>query len=110
MAEVGAKSGGAQSLAEGAEGKAGNSNLRWILTECTQVASRPSPGLRRIFCRIQRKHGTKVAVIAVARTLLEIDFNVLTKEEDFSEVKAFPANQTLKIKKNTRYASNLAIS
>ena len=90
--------------------KAGNAYIRWILTECAQVASRHSPGLRKIFCRIQRKHGTKVAIIAVARTLLEVIFNVLTKGEEFREVKAFPAYQNLEIKKNTRYASQKSIS
>lgn len=90
--------------------KAGNSYIRWILTECAQVASRHSPGLRRIFCRIQRKHGTKVAMIAVARTMLEIVFNVLTKGEEFSESKAFPMIQSLKVRKNTRDASQVTIS
>jgi transposase len=69
--------------------KAGNAYMRWILTECAQVASRHSPGLRRIFGKIQRRHGTKVAIIAVARRLLEIVFNVLSKQEEFSETKAF---------------------
>ena len=90
--------------------KAGNAYIRWILTECAQVASRHSPGMRKVFCRIQRKHGTKVAIIAVARTLLEVVFNVLTKGEEFSEIKAFPAAQILRIRKKSRYASNLAIS
>ena len=90
--------------------KAGNANMRWILTECAQVASRHSPGLRKIFCRIQRRHGTKVSIIAVARTLLEIVFNVLTKQEEYSEIKAFPTGQSLKIRKKSRYASNLTIS
>lgn len=90
--------------------KAGNANMRWILTECAQVASRHSPGIRKVFCRIQRKHGTKVAIIAVARTLLEVVFNVLTKGEEFSEVKAFPVNQNIKIRKKSRHASFLAIS
>ena len=84
--------------------KAGNSYIRWILTECAQVASRHSPGLRRIFCKIQRKRGTKVAIIAVARRLLEIVFAVLAKKEEFSEVKAFPS-----IKKS-RYVSYLSTS
>jgi transposase len=82
--------------------KAGNAYMRWILTECAQVASRHSPGLRKLFCRIQRRHGTKVAIIAVARRLLEIVFCVLTKEEEFSEVKAFP--------NFSRHASYLPIS
>ena len=90
--------------------KAGNSYIRWILTECAQVASRHSPGLRKIFCRIQRRHGGKVAVIAVARRMLEIVFVVLTKREEFSEIKAFPTAQVLKIRKKSRYASKLSIS
>lgn len=90
--------------------KAGNAYIRWILTECAQVASRHSPGLRRIFFRIQRRHGTKVAIIAVARTMLEIIFNVLSKEEEFNEIKAFPVAQVLRIRKKSRYASNLSIS
>ncbi|MBI5699340.1 IS110 family transposase [Candidatus Saganbacteria bacterium] len=82
--------------------KAGNAYMRWILTECAQVASRHSPGLRRIFCRIQRRHGGKVAVIAVARRMLEIVFAVLSRKEEFSETKAFP--------KLSRYASKLSTS
>jgi transposase len=90
--------------------KAGNIYIRWILTECAQVASRHSPGLRKIFCRIQRRHGAKVAIIAVARTMLEIVFNVLSKGEEYSEIKAFPTTQVLRIRKKSRYASNLSIS
>lgn len=82
--------------------KAGNAYMRWILTECAQVAIRHSPGLGKIFGRIQRKHGGKVAVIAVARRMLGIVFDVLTKRVEFSEIKAFP--------KLSRYASKLAIS
>lgn len=82
--------------------KAGNAYMRWILTECAQVAIRHSPGLGKIFGRIQRKHGGKVAVIAVARRMLGIVFDVLVKRIEFSEVKAFP--------KLSRYASNLPIS
>ncbi|MCX5725749.1 MAG: IS110 family transposase [Candidatus Saganbacteria bacterium] len=70
--------------------KAGNAYMRWILTECAQVAIRHSPGLGKIFGRIQRKHGGKVAVIAVARRMLGIVFDVLAKRIEFSEVKAFP--------------------
>jgi transposase len=82
--------------------KQGNCYIRWILTECAQVASRHSLGLRRIFIKIQRKHGSKVAIIAVALRLLEIVFDVLTKGEAYSETKAFP--------KLSRYASNLTTS
>lgn len=85
--------------------KVGNAYIRWILTECAQVASRHSPGLRRKYCKIQRKRGGKVAVIATARKLLEIVFNVLTKREAFIEAKAFPM-----IANKSRYASFLTIS
>jgi len=85
--------------------KAGNAYIRWILTECAHIAIRHSPGLKRIFLRVQRKHGGKVAVIAVARRMLEIVFNVLSRKEVFSEVKAFPM-----IVKSSRYASVFSIS
>ena len=82
--------------------KAGNAYMRWILTECAQVAIRHSPGLGKIFGRIRRKHGGKVAVIAVARRMLGIVFDILTKRAEFNEIKAFP--------KLSRYASKLSIS
>ena len=85
--------------------KAGNSYMRWILTECAQTAIRHSPGLRKIFNNIALRHGKKVAVIAVARRMLGIIFNILTRKEEFSELKAFP-----KLMKSTRYASKLSIS
>ena len=76
--------------------KAGTPYIRWILTECAQIAIRHSPGLRRIFNKIKSKRGGKIAVIAVARRMLEIVFNVLTKEEEFDEIKAFgsPAKES----------------
>lgn len=70
--------------------KQGNKHIRWILTECAQVAIRHSPGLLRIFSRIKEKRGGKIAVIAVARRLLESAWYVLNKKEAFQEVKAFP--------------------
>lgn len=85
--------------------KIGNIYIRWIITECAQVAIRHSPGLRKLFNRIKEKQGGKVAVIAVARRLLTIVFNVLTRQEQFDENKAFCG-----MKKSSRYASFLAIS
>lgn len=68
----------------------GNKHMLWILTECAQVAIRFSPGIRKMFLKIKEKRGGKVAIIAVARRLLEIVFHVLNKKEEYQEIKAFP--------------------
>lgn len=81
-------------------GQAANKYIRWIMTECAQVASQHSPGLRNIFLRIRSRQGTQVAIIAVARRLLETVYHVLKKGEPYQEEKAFPI----------RHASFLTIS
>ena len=50
--------------------KSGPSNLRWVLGQAAWTAVRLDPHVKRIWLRISRKGGKKVAIVAVARRLL----------------------------------------
>ena len=68
--------------------KEGNSHVRWLLVEDAWQAIHKSPALNRIFMRIsirRGKHGKKIAVVAIARRLIEIAYNVLRRGQPYSE-------------------------
>jgi transposase len=50
--------------------KRGPSNLRWVLGQAAWTAVRLDPHVKRIWLRISRKSGKKVAIVAIARRLL----------------------------------------
>ena len=60
--------------------KQGNKNIRWILIEGAQKAKFSDPNLKRFFDRIAFKRGRSKAVVAVARKLAEICWQVATKK------------------------------
>jgi transposase len=60
--------------------KQGNKNIRWILVEGAQKAKFSDPNLKRFFDRIAFKRGRSKAVVAVARKLAEICWQVATKK------------------------------
>ena len=63
--------------------KEGNRLLRWLLiVAATQAARRPGP-LRAWFRAVQRRKGTKVARVALARRLAELVYHVWKDECDF---------------------------
>ena len=58
--------------------KQGSRNLRWALVEASMHAWRKDPKLGKIYRRVKRRKGTKVARIAVARRLAEMIWAELT--------------------------------
>jgi transposase len=67
--------------------KQGPRHLRWILVQCAWAAIKSSPNLKNIFCKISRKKSQKVAIVAVARKLATIAYQVLKTEKPFDEGK-----------------------
>lgn len=67
--------------------KQGPRHLRWILVQCAWAAIKTSPNLKNIFCKISRKKSQKVAIVAVARKLATIAYQVLKTEKPFDEGK-----------------------
>lgn len=63
--------------------KQGRAEARWLLIEAAEHL-RKSPGpLRALFARVAKKHGHNVAVVAVARKLIELVHHLLTHNEDY---------------------------
>lgn len=65
--------------------KQGNKFLRWALVEAAQGWGKRGGPLGNFYRRIQFKHGSKSARVAVARKLAEIIWHMLVKGEDFDE-------------------------
>lgn len=61
----------------------GNKFLRWAMIEAAQVAARKDPFMKAFYDRIYRKKGSQKATVAVARKLLVIVFQILTKKENY---------------------------
>jgi transposase len=66
--------------------KRGSKWLRWILTQCTHasIKSRKNHKLKRFFLRIQRKKGKQKAVVATARKMLVVIWNLIQKNEYYT--------------------------
>jgi transposase len=63
--------------------KQGRAEARWLLIEAAEHL-RKSPGpARALFTRVAKKHGHNVAVVAVARKLIELVHHLLTHNEDY---------------------------
>lgn len=70
--------------------KEGNSTMRWLMVEAAWKAIQQSPALKQMYLRIslrRGKHGPKIAIVAVARKLVETAFNVLKHGKPFSETR-----------------------
>lgn len=66
--------------------KKGRSRLRWIMVECGHVAARFAPKLQRLKWRIQKRRGNaNIALVAVARKLLELCYHILKSGRPYSE-------------------------
>lgn len=63
----------------------GSKWLRWVLVEATLHYVRASGRLATFYHRLQRRKGTKIARVALARELARAVFWVLTKEEPYRE-------------------------
>ncbi len=65
--------------------KKGNSLMRWVLVQCAWTAIRKSKKFRKRFVKIGRKHGSKCAIVAVARKMLTVAYFMLSRREVYSE-------------------------
>lgn len=63
--------------------KQGRAEARWLLIEAAE-ALRKAPGpMRALYRRVARRKNHNVAVVAVARKLIELVHHLLTHEEDY---------------------------
>jgi len=66
----------------------GSERARWILTQCAQSAQpvrQHDPRMREFYERIEQKHGSSKAVVAVARKMLTIMHVMLARNEPYRE-------------------------
>jgi len=61
----------------------GSKRARWILTQCAQSARQHDPKMRTFYERIEQKHGSSKAIVAVARKMLAIMYVMLTRNEPY---------------------------
>jgi transposase len=81
-------SGGKQRL--GHISKQGNPLMRFLLVEAGHIAVRGDAQLRRLYGRVQHRHSTGVAKVAVARKLAVRLYWMLRKQIDYAQLKAGP--------------------
>ncbi len=62
--------------------------MRWVLIQCTNVNVRYGEDFKKLYIRIKRKKGHNVAVVAVARKLLEVIGHILKGEGVFKYLEA----------------------
>jgi transposase len=63
--------------------KKGSKRARWILGQCAQSARQHDPRMREFYERIERKHGSSKAIVAVARKMLAIMYVMLIRNEPY---------------------------
>lgn len=78
-------SGGKQRL--GHISKQGNPLLRFLLVEAGHIAVRGDAELRRVYARVQHRHSTGVAKVAVARKLAVRLYWMLRKQIDYAQLR-----------------------
>jgi transposase len=61
----------------------GSKRARWILGQCAQSARQHDPRMREFYERIERKHGSQKATVAVARKMLTIMYVMLIRNEPY---------------------------
>lgn len=61
----------------------GSKRARWILGQCAQSARQHDPRMREFYERIERKHGSQKAVVAVAGKMLAIMYVMLIRNEPY---------------------------
>jgi transposase len=67
--------------------KEGRSTLRWILVQCAQRAIQSKEKLRSFYLSLKEKKGHKIAIVATARKLLHIIWAVLTRQEEYRDLR-----------------------
>lgn len=65
--------------------KEGSNWLRWIMTQVAYASIRGSERMKRRFIKIAERRGKKIAVMGVARELLNIIFFMLKRKEVYRE-------------------------
>jgi transposase len=63
--------------------KQGRAEARWLVIEAAEVLRRSPGPMRSLYARVRRKRNHNVAVVAVARKLVELVHHLLTREEDY---------------------------
>ena len=63
--------------------KQGRAEARWLVIEAAEVLRRSPGPMRALYARIQRKRNHNVAVVAVARKLVELVHHLLSNREDY---------------------------
>jgi len=66
--------------------KQGNPLLRFLLVEAGHIAVRGDTGLRRFYGRVQHRHSTGVAKVAVARKLALRLYWMLREPRDYAQL------------------------
>jgi len=61
----------------------GSSRARWILGQCAQSTRQHDPRMREFYERVERKHGSQKAIVAVARKMLAIMYVMLIRNEPY---------------------------
>ena len=61
----------------------GSKRARWTLGQCAQSAGQHDPRMREFYERIERKHGSQKAIVAVARKMLTIMYVMLIRNEPY---------------------------
>jgi transposase len=56
---------------------------RWILGQCAQSARQHDPKMKTFYERIERKHGSSKAIVAVAHKMITIMHVMLTRNEPY---------------------------
>lgn len=65
--------------------KQGSGHMRRILIQDSWMAIRRSPALRHRYNRILKRRGKRVAIVAIARTIVEIAYHVLRDKTEYRE-------------------------
>lgn len=63
--------------------KQGRAEARWLIIEAAEILRRSPGPMRALYSRIQRKRNHNVAVVAVARKLVELVHHLLSNQQDY---------------------------
>ena len=63
--------------------KQGRAEARWLLIESAECLRKAPGPMRALYIRIHKKRGHNIAVVAVARKLIELVHHLLTRQEDY---------------------------
>lgn len=63
--------------------KKGNAQGRWLAVEAAEHLSKAPGVMRQFYQRIKKRKGRNVAIVAVARKLVELAWHLLTKNQEY---------------------------